>query len=165
MRKVLGLITVVLMVANCAPPRPIISEDEKQIRETRQLSNEAIAKHDSVSIANYWTQHFHVISSRNFEIVGREANRQFFAGDFKTKKGIKYVRTTEKVDLFKEWNMACESGTWVGEWQEEDGNVKLTGSYYAKWHKIDSQWKIRAEIFTPLSCNGSKFCTKNPKLY
>ncbi|MBY0434965.1 MAG: nuclear transport factor 2 family protein [Cyclobacteriaceae bacterium] len=135
-----------------------------QIREARNLSNLAIANHDTVTIANYWTDDFHVVSSRNFEVAGREANRQIFVRDFKTKKDVVYVRTPTQVEIFLDWNMASETGTWTGQWQEPDGLVKLSGTYYAKWHKIDGTWKIRAEIFTPLACAGSAFCNQQPKL-
>lgn len=162
-------ITFVLFAASiviyaCTSPKSSPSPDEIQIREARHLSNLAIANHDTVTIANYWTDDFHVVSSRNFELAGREANRQIFVRDFKTKQDVVYVRTPAQVEIFPDWGMASETGMWTGQWLETDGLVKLSGTYYAKWHKIDGTWKIRAEIFTPLACTGSAFCTQNPKL-
>ena len=139
-------------------------DDERQIRETRKLSNIAIATHDTLAVAAYWTEDFLIITSRNFEVSGREANRQLFVSDFKTKKDVFYVRNPRQVDVFTKWNMASESGTWTGQWQEPDGMLKLSGTYYAKWHKIDGVWKIRTEIYTPLNCSGSSFCNQIPKL-
>lgn len=141
-----------------------LSDDERQIRETRKLSNKAIAAHDSMAVAAYWTEDFFIISSRNSQVSGREANRQLFVGDFKAKKDVIYVRSPRQVDVFTTWNMASEIGTWTGQWQEPDGMLKLTGTYYAKWHKIAGVWKIRAEIYTPLTCSGSSFCNQMPKL-
>jgi ketosteroid isomerase-like protein len=155
---------LVFIISACSSPKSATSPDEIQIREARNQSNLAIANHDSVTITNYWTDDFHIISSRNFEVAGREANRQIFALDFKTKKDVIYVRTAEQIELFLDWDMASETGTWTGQWQELDGLVKLSGTYYAKWHKVEGVWKIRAEIFTPLSCSGSSFCNQSPKL-
>lgn len=149
----------------CTSIKSSRSSDEIQIRNVRNLSNDAIARHDSVTIGNYWTEDFHVISSRNAEIAGREANRQVFIREFNTKKKVVYVRTPGQINIFLDWNMAAETGNWIGRWQEPDGMVNLSGTYYAKWHKINGVWKIRAEIFTPLSCSGSTFCNQSPKIY
>ena len=140
------------------------SQEEQQIRDVRRLSNLAIAQHNSLAIANYWTNDFHLISSRNSEVAGREQNRKLFAVEFKTRKDVLYVRTPVKIEINATWNMASETGTWTGQWQESDGVVKLSGTYYAKWHKLEGEWKIRGEIFTPLSCSGSSFCKQNPNL-
>lgn len=144
--------------------KKVHSNDERQIRETRKLSNDAIASHDTIVVAAYWTEDFHIVSSRNVEVSGQESNRQTFVRDFKTKKDVIYVRTPKQIDVFKVWNMASETGTWIGNWQEPDGKLTLSGTYYAKWHKKDGIWKIRAEIYTPLTCSGSKFCNQIPKL-
>ena len=138
--------------------------DEQQIRAIRAQSNQAIAAQDSIRIADYWTEDFVVITSRNLEIQGREENRKSFAKEFKTRKNVRYVRTPETIRIFESWNMASETGTWTGEWQEPDGQVKLDGTYYAKWHKIRGGWKIRAEVFTPLACSGSNFCNVMPNV-
>jgi ketosteroid isomerase-like protein len=136
--------------------------EEQLIRTQRNFSNLAIANHDTLTIGNFWTDDFLLISSRNSEVSGREKNRKGFIEDFKSKRDVVYVRTPDKIDVFAEWNMASETGTWVGTWKAADGNVKITGTYYAKWHKINGEWKIRAEVFTPLNCTGSNFCKLSP---
>lgn len=158
------LFTLFIVFCGCSSTKSAPLPDEIQIREVRSLSNLAIANHDTITIANYWTDDFHLVASRNFEVSGREANRQVFIRDFKTKKDVVYVRTPAQVEIFPDWNMASETGTWAGQWQEPDGLVKLSGTYYAKWHKINGTWKIRAEIFTPLACSCSVFCTESAKL-
>ena len=136
--------------------------DELLIRKARILSNEAIAKKDTNAIADIWTEDYHLISSRNFEESGKEKNLHFFAKDITSKDNKNYIRTTLSIEVFPLWNMAAESGEWIGRWQEADGEIILKGTYYAKWHKVNDQWKIRAEIFVPLSCSGSKFCDVKP---
>jgi hypothetical protein len=90
--------------------------------------------------------------------------RQSFAQEFKLKPDVVYIRTPVTIQVYENWDMASEIGTWTGQWKEPDGLVKLTGTYYAKWHKLNSVWKIRAEIFTPLTCDGSKLCDQKPEL-
>jgi ketosteroid isomerase-like protein len=146
----------------CAQRNNTTSEDEKLIREARQRSNKAIAQQDTTALGEVWTSDYHIISSRNFEISGRENNRDHFAKEFSSKKELIYVRTSNKIEVFAHWNMASETGTWTGQWQEPDGLVKLSGTYLAKWHKVNGEWKIRAEIFVPLTCSDSSFCDKIP---
>jgi ketosteroid isomerase-like protein len=137
-------------------------EDENLIRQARKLSNEAIAKKDSNALAEIWTDDYHLLSSRSIELSGKENNRHLFAQDFTSAHSKLFVRSTTHIDIFPAWNMAAENGNWTGHWKEADGDVNISGTYYAKWHKINGQWKIRAEIFVPISCSGSKYCRENP---
>ncbi|MDZ7647055.1 MAG: nuclear transport factor 2 family protein [Cytophagales bacterium] len=127
-------------------------------------SNQAIANHDSLAVADFLTEDFHIVSSRNSESSGRDSMRQSFSQEFKVKPDVIYIRTPVTIQVYENWDMASEIGTWTGQWQEPDGLVKLTGSYYAKWHKVNGTWKIRAELFTPLTCEGSKFCDQKPMI-
>jgi ketosteroid isomerase-like protein len=142
---------------------PLHAQSEEQlIRAARARSNAAIAAQDTIALAAEWTEDFHIVSSRNSEVSGKANNRHLFATEFQAKKGLLYVRTTEEVKVNAGWNMAAESGHWSGTWQEPDGTVRIGGNYFAKWHKVKGEWKIRAEIFVPLSCEGSSFCDKKP---
>jgi hypothetical protein len=58
--------------------------------------------------------------------------------------------------------MAAEHGRWTGSWTDPDGTIRLTGSYYAKWRKLDGQWLIESEIFVPETCTGGAYCTRVP---
>ena len=136
--------------------------DEQLIRTARTRSNAAIAAHDTTGMMAEWTPDYHIVSSRNSEVAGASRNAYWFAQEFDKKKDVVYVRTPEKIEVNPKWNMASETGTWEGRWQEPDGKVRIGGTYYAKWHKVDGKWKIRAEIFTPLFCEGSAFCDKKP---
>lgn len=88
------------------------SNDETLIRATRQASNQAIANHDSTSIAEFWTEDFHIVSSRNSELSGRESMRQSFAQDFKLKPDVVYIRTPVTIQVYENWDMASEIGNW-----------------------------------------------------
>lgn len=163
--KAFRLILILLITGYSLPAQEKVVSPEKQIRQARQHSNQAIARHDSIALASHWTDDFHLITSRNTEVSGREANRRSFANEFKTKPDVIYVRTPLRIGVFSDWGMASESGTWTGQWKEPDGMVNVSGTYYAKWHNIEGIWKIRAEVFTPLSCTGSAFCLRKPLLH
>lgn len=156
------LLSLLVFLANCKTVQPAPSPDEMAIRNARLSSNAAIASKDTNAIAKYWADDYHLVSSRNSEVAGRIKNRHNFATELYTKKEVLYVRSSQKVDVYAPWNMAAETGVWTGQWREPDGLVQLKGSYLAKWHKINGEWKIRAEIFVPLSCTGSSFCDKKP---
>lgn len=148
----------------CSQPSSQVemSTDEAAIREARRLSNNAIAERDTLHLADYWTENFLVISSRDYQIEGKEKNRKLFVNEFNSKPDVIYVRTPQMVTLMEAWNMAAESGTWEGSWTDADAKIQLSGSYYAKWHKIDGRWLIRAEIFTPADCSGGSYCDAKP---
>lgn len=154
---------IAALLIGCTSPSPPTSNDEAQIRATRCASNQAIGNHDSVALAEFLTEDFHIVSSRNAESSGKEAMQKSFAQEFKAKQKVIYVRTPLTIQIYENWNMASESGTWTGQWEEPEGLVQLTGTYYAKWHKVKGVWKIRAEIFTPLTCKG-KTCDQKPLL-
>jgi ketosteroid isomerase-like protein len=134
------------------------SIEKANIRQLRDKSNLAIAQQDTLSLSEIWSEDFLIISSTNAEVKGKIANRRLFANEFNTKKEVLYVRTPTEIEVFSDWSMASELGKWRGEWQASDGMVQLEGTYFAKWTKIDGSWKLKAEIFVPTSCSGSKFC-------
>lgn len=135
------------------------SQEEADIRTVRAASNAAIASHDTASIGATLTEDYHVITSRNAESVGRSAMLTRFAADA---PDVVYIRTPDVIQVFPEWNMASETGTWVGRWSDNGDPIELSGTYYAKWHRMDGQWLIRAEIFTPLICKGGQYCKEGP---
>lgn len=139
-----------------------VGVEEKAIREVRELSNKAIAAHDTASMLRTLTADYHVITSRNAESTSARAMAERLMIDMQAKPDLIYVRTPSSIDVFQGWKVAGESGTWTGSWTENGEKIRLTGTYYAKWHKIEDHWLIRAEIFTPLSCEGGAYCNKSP---
>lgn len=143
--------------------RPTIETDKESIRRAREESNEAIAAHDTVRLARCLTIDYNVVTSRNAVSADRGILLERLAADWTVKPDLVYRRTPEKIELFSAWRMAGEKGTWMGTWTEPNGdNIRLSGSYYAKWHKEDGRWLIRAEVFTPLRCEGGTYCDKGP---
>jgi len=146
------------ILAACSPSGEMNS-DEREIRLVREASNAAIAAHDTTAMGNTLSVDYNVVTSRNAVSVGRSAMLQRFATDA---TDVIYIRTPDVIRVFPEWKMASETGTWVGRWNDGSDAIELSGTYYAKWHKVDGQWVIRAEIFTPLHCEGGPFCDRSP---
>lgn len=150
------------MILGCKQSDMQTSTEETLIREARTKSNEAIAAHDAKAMASFWTSDFHIITSRNSEMSGKNTNRERMESEFSSKPDVLYVRTPQTVQVFEAWGMASENGTWVGSWTENGQKIELTGTYMAKWHKLDGSWLIRAEVFVPLTCSGGAYCDKSP---
>lgn len=144
--------------------QPKQTEEEKIILSLRQRYNEAIHLHDTMGITTVWGKDYEMLTSRNQQIKGIENNRRSFAKEFAANPSVKYTRTPKEIVPFSQWRMASEYGTWVGQRTEADGLVTIKGTYYAKWHFTGHEWKLRMEVFTAISCDGSKFCDEVPIL-
>lgn len=153
--KIILFIALVVPVAAHAQPSSLI-------RTARLASNAAIAKHDTATIAQFWLDDVQVITSRSVELHGKPANQRAFQTEFQTKEKLLYVRTPNTIEVFDSWNMAAEYGQWVGTWTVNGNSIRIGGSYYAKWHKINDTWKIKAETYTPSFCEGGDYCNSVP---
>lgn len=147
---------------NKSPQNLIEDKTQTIIRELRAASNRAIAAKDTAGISRLWTQDFHMISSRNTEVSGRKANQLNFAKEFKNRPDVVYIRTPAKIEVNETWNMAAEHGEWVGTWTDSNDKIEVRGTYFAKWHRLNGQWLIRAELYVPLQCKGGGFCATSP---
>jgi ketosteroid isomerase-like protein len=132
--------------------------DEFEIRENRRMSNAAIEAHDTAAIARHWSAGIVVVTSRNAHNVGRIQNLKAFASEFKSKRELTYIRSSEKVEVYLHANTAAETGTWVGRWKNGNEQIVVGGSYYAKWTKSAGRWLIQSEMYTLLNCQGDGYC-------
>lgn len=133
------------------------------VRAARAASNAAIAARDTITLASLVTPSYHSVSSRNAHSNGRAGEGERWRQQFTAHPDVSYVRTPSTIRLFAPWQMAEETGRWVGRWTEADGRVEIRGSYVAKWRRIDGQWLLEAEVFTPISCRGSTYCQTPPQ--
>lgn len=134
------------------------SAPESIIRKRRVANNLAIALHDTSAVSSFWEDDIMVLTSRNSQALGKKEYAIALDKDFKTKKDVIYIRSTDKIEVFEEWGMASEHGNWVGRWTEGEEDIEISGSYYAKWQNTEGVWFIRAEVYTPLSCKGESYC-------
>lgn len=137
--------------------------DEQAIRDARTRSNRAIAAHDLDGISRVWMDDVHIVTSTSAHGTGRDENRQRIARQFTTRPDTTYVRRTADVDVYDPWGVAAERGEWTGTWTEPDGKVTIRGTYLAQWRKVGAEWLIQAEVFVPLTCDGSRYCRERPR--
>lgn len=164
MKQIIIILLIASSVMSCKKDIPSSEplKEEVAIREVRQLSNQAIAKHDTVALIKGWATDYHMITSRNAEVSGDTNAVHKFADEFKVRPDVIYIRTPDKVEVFTKWNMASEQGKWTGQWTDHNEVIRVSGTYFAKWHYVNNQWLIRAEVFVPLACEGGAFCDQSP---
>ena len=136
--------------------------DEGAIRAARARSNRAIAAHDLDAAAAIWAENYVGVSSGNAQSVGRDDERTHFAQLIASRPGVVYVRTPNAVTVNTSWAQAGESGRWSGNWSSAEGVTRVGGIYFAKWIKVNSEWKILAETFVQTSCGGTHYCDAPP---
>jgi len=148
------------LAAQSMPTAPLTAA---AVRHARARSNAAIAARDTETLASLVTPSYHAVSSRNAHSDGRRNEAERWRQQFTAHADVLYVRTPQDVRVFAPWEMADERGTWVGTWTEPDGKVTIRGRYSAKWRRIDGVWLLEAEVFTPTSCVGSRYCSRPPE--
>jgi ketosteroid isomerase-like protein len=157
------LLTVLLLFSVGPLRSPAQAPDaERAIRQRRAASNAAIARHDTTGIGAIMSDSVVVLTSGSVYRIGRAANMQSFAAQFRTRPDLIYVRTPDQVRVFEPWNMASESGRWSGSWTDTDGKIRIGGVYFAKWRLKKGAWLIEGETYVPDRCEGGAYCRTPP---
>jgi len=138
--------------------------DEAAIRAARARSNRAIAAHDVEGTVSVMAPGFISVSSRNSRDLSREDARTGYRELFATRKGVVFVRTPSVIEVNREWRHAAEQGKWTGRWSTDDGDVRVGGTYFAKWLEIRGEWKLLTETFVQTSCVGKSYCEAAPSV-
>ena len=133
-----------------------------EIAAARSRSNAAIAAQDTVAIAREWMPDIHVVSSTSTQTAGADANAKAMQAAFTRRPDTKWVRTPVQIAVFDAWQVASEQGEWVGTWTDPDGPVRISGTYQAQWRHSDGRWRIQAEVFVPVRCEGGAYCARHP---
>ncbi len=141
---------------------PKSTVDADLIRQRRESSNAAIARHDTAGFAAILAPDVVVVSSTSTHHHSREAHVRSMAEWFVERPDVVYRRTPDAVRVFAPWRMASETGTWVGSWTAADGKVVIGGRYFAKWRVRDGVWSVESETYVPEHCTGSVYCSTMP---
>lgn len=134
----------------------------EEITAARARSNAAIAAQDTAAIMREWMPNIHVVSSTSNQTAGAEANAKAMQAQFTRRPDTRWVRTPLRIDVFEPWQVASEAGEWVGTWTDPDGRVRIRGTYLAQWRRADGRWRIQAEVFVPVACEGGAYCAQHP---
>ena len=128
--------------------------DEAAIRATRAETNAAIAEHEVDALASSFTDDVVLVSGAGEALIGKEAMRAGFTRAFAVPGFVDYLRTPVSVTVANQGERAAERGRWVGRWQGPSGETRRSGTYLAHWVKPDGRWRIRAELYVTLACDG-----------
>jgi ketosteroid isomerase-like protein len=146
-------VVMMLVLAACTRTGSM-SDDEEQIRDVRRQSNEAIARHDVQGAVAFLDEDFHASISNGGYRNGPAEMADAFAARFAESADAIYVRDPETVEIGGAGPFASETGLWTGSWTTPDGPYRIGGRYMAYWRKTDGRWRIHAELFVPLYCEG-----------
>ncbi len=132
--------------------------DANAIRRLRASSNAAIARHDTGGVGTILAEDVVVVTSNSVHAIGRATNVQRFADQFRTRPDVVYERTPDEVRVFVPWAMASERGRWT----DSDGKIRIGGSYFAKWRRVNGRWLVESETYVPETCTGGAYCRTVP---
>lgn len=124
------------------------------VRHLREQSNEAIARHDVEAIVSFLDTEYQITVGGGHLFHGKDAESEGWRAEFAQAADLVYVRTPESIEVSTSGERAAEFGVWVGSWTTPDGLNRTRGRYAAHWIRVNGSWKIRAELFVTLSCEG-----------
>jgi len=127
---------------------------EDAIRSIRQQSNAAIARHDVEAVVSFLDDEYQITVGNGELFHGRAGESEGWRKEFAQAGDLVYVRNPESVEVSSSGERAAEIGVWVGTWTTLDGPHRAHGRYAAHWRKVSGSWKIRAELFVTLGCEG-----------
>jgi hypothetical protein len=158
--RVVILFALMLVSLGLFSARPVFSDEigaeaSEKILALRASFNKSIENHDAASIATYLDNEYQITTSsgKHYRETPEE-DVAIWAEIFRDNEDIVYVRTPDLVEVSSYYDLAAENGTWVGRWSSPKGEVEMGGRYFAQWRNVSGNWKIRAEIFVGLFCNG-----------
>jgi uncharacterized protein (TIGR02246 family) len=129
--------------------------DEAAIRAVRAETNAAIAAHDSARLAPAFLEDVVLVAGNGDAVIGRAAMLARFGVAFDDDSFVDYLRTPDRIDIAAGGDRAAERGHWAGHWHGEPADRRVTGVYLAYWVRLDDQWRIRAETYVTLVCEGA----------
>lgn len=122
---------------------------ELAIRARRATFNRAIAEGDAAAIAPILARDCVMITGTDSAVIaGRLAQVKVWRRDFVAPSRDIYLRSAESFDISAVESIAMEHGTWNA--TAPSGACTATGTYAAKWRKVQGEWVIEAEVFTTL---------------
>lgn len=126
------------------------SADETAIRQLREQSNEAIARHDVGAARAVLHEDARFIVSSGDLLDGAAAMARAFEERFADPAFVTFIRAPDRIEV--EGTTAAESGKWTGRWTHGD----VRGTYLARWRREPAGWRIVAELFIPLGRSEAK---------
>lgn len=124
---------------------------EIAIRLRRAEFNRAIATADIAAISAILSPDVIMITGTDSAIVsGRKAQLLAWKREFSARPRLVYTRTTAAITASAVEPIALEQGQWQG-LADGQSNPAASGTYAAKWRKVQGNWLLVAEIFVTLN--------------
>ncbi|NVK48252.1 MAG: nuclear transport factor 2 family protein [Cyclobacteriaceae bacterium] len=113
----------------------------------REASNQALRAFDEELNATFLTDDVLITTGAGTLISGKEA----LMGYIQEIPGPRmyWVRTPDEIIVNPETQLAWESGTWKGYFEDSDDPV-VGGNYAAQWTKKSGTWLIQSQLFVTL---------------
>jgi Domain of unknown function (DUF4440) len=158
MQKMLWIL-VALVFWSCATTQPSRASDldEAAIRAARGRLDEALARRQLAAMNDELVENVS-ITGPVWRTVGRDQLLQAYTRLLSARPDLVWIREPQTVRINASWLFASESGEWREQWREGGALTELRGSYLALWRKVEGHWRLDAEVFVPLSCEGSSYC-------
>jgi ketosteroid isomerase-like protein len=128
------------------------------IRALRAQSNAAIAAHRAEGVRRLLTDDYTALPGSSGRPLTAAQTESRLAVAFADPTFITYVRTPTRIVVAASGKRAAETGTWIGRWNNMDGEMRLTGIYQATWVPSGGGWRLLNESFVTLRCTGSRSC-------
>ena len=107
---------------------------------------------------------YHIVTGRNAQFDGLDANVVVWENMFATDSTVIYVRTAREVRVNGEYGLAEELGDWTGSYTSDGFPGEAGGVYAAKWQRAtDGRWLLQSEVFTTLECSGGPVVCSPPE--
>lgn len=121
--------------------------DMSQILAKRERSNAALRNFDEDLNSTFLTEDVLITTGAGTLISGKKALQDYI----KRASGPKmyWIRTPEEIKVNPETNLAWETGTWKGYFEDSDKPV-VGGNYSAQWTKKSGIWLIQSQLFVTL---------------
>lgn len=121
------------------------------IRLRRAAFNRALADADLDAIGPLLTRDAILVTGTDSAILsGRKAQLLAWKREFAAPSRTIYTRTPDTILVSPVEPIALEQGRWQGI-SITNGQIAASGSYFAKWREIGSDWMIEAEIYITLA--------------
>lgn len=121
--------------------------DKQEILSLRKASNEALRNFNNELNATFSTEDSFITTGAGTLIAGKDELKQYLA--FLIGEKMYWIRTPDEVLVNSKTNLAWETGTWKGYYENSEEPV-VGGKYSAQWTKASGIWLIKSQLFVTL---------------
>jgi ketosteroid isomerase-like protein len=118
-----------------------------QILGQREASNQALRAFDDELNATFSTEDALITTGAGTLISGKTELMKYIQES--TGPKMYWVRTPDEVLINPKTQLAWETGTWKGYYEDSDEAV-VGGKYSAQWTKASGTWLIHSQLFVTL---------------